>query len=179
MMRHGFNDISCIPSILFNPVILSKTDQPPPPVTIIPMPATLPPIDEIKDGFTFLDDWDDRFQYLIDLGKKVPKMDDADLTEANRVHGCQSNVWLKLNTTPPDNGTGPTVDVIANSDAHIVNGLIAVLLSLYDGLPVEQARTADAHAFVKELGLDEHLSPTRRNGLHAMIQRIQALADAA
>jgi cysteine desulfuration protein SufE len=143
------------------------------------MPATLPTIDEIKDGFAFLDDWDDRFQYLIDLGRKVPKMDDADLVEANRVHGCQSNVWLKLATTPPDNGTGPTLDVIANSDAHIVNGLIAVLLSLYDGLPVEQARAADAHGLVRELGLDDHLSPTRRNGLHAMIERIQALADAA
>ncbi|MEO0587089.1 MAG: SufE family protein [Planctomycetota bacterium] len=143
------------------------------------MPATLPTIDEIKDGFAFLDDWDDRFQYLIDLGKKVPKMDDADVTEVNRVHGCQSNVWLKLATRPPQNGTGPTVDVIANSDAHIVNGLIAVLLSLYDGLPVDQARAADAQGLVKELGLDEHLSPTRRNGLHAMIQRIQALADAA
>ncbi|MEM9252984.1 MAG: SufE family protein [Planctomycetota bacterium] len=143
------------------------------------MPATLPPIDEIKDGFAFLDDWDDRFQYLIDLGKKVPKMDPADVTEDNRVHGCQSNVWLKLATRPPQNGTGPTVDVIANSDAHIVNGLIAVLLSLYDGLPVDQARAADALGLVKELGLDEHLSPTRRNGLHAMIQRIKALADAA
>ncbi|MEM1108974.1 MAG: SufE family protein [Planctomycetota bacterium] len=132
--------------------------------------SAIPPIAEIEETFEFLDDWEERFGYLIDLGKKLPEMPEADRVEANRVHGCQASVWLKL-----DLAEDQRLSVRATSDAHIVNGLIAIMLSLFDGTTPEQARVTDAGAVVKKLGLDQHLSPTRRNGLWAMIERINAL----
>ncbi len=162
--------------------------------------ATPPPLDEITENFAFLDTWEDRFSYLIDLGKKLPDLPPQYLDEPHKVHGCQSNVWLHLGLTPPTpasdgvstNGDTPlkagpersegpdqpTLDLLAKSDAHIVNGLIAILRSLYHGQTLDHALTADAESLFQQLGLDEHLSPTRRNGLHAMIQRIRQLAQA-
>ncbi|MEM8783205.1 MAG: SufE family protein [Planctomycetota bacterium] len=133
---------------------------------------TPPALDDIRDNFAFFDSWEDRFTYLIDLGKKLPPFPEQLKDEPHRVHGCQSNVWLDLQTADD------RLHLLAVSDAHIVNGLIAVLRALYHGRPVPEALTADAEALFRELGLDEHLSPTRRNGLHAMIQRIRQLAQA-
>ena len=130
----------------------------------------IPPISEIEDTFELLGDWEDRFGYLIDLGKKLPEMSEADRVEANRVHGCQASVWLKADLEEADHLT-----IRAASDAHIVNGLIAIMLSLFDGVTPAQARLVDAKAVVEKLGLSEHLSPTRRNGLWAMIERIDVL----
>ncbi len=130
----------------------------------------VPKITEIEETFEFLDDWEERFSYLIDLGKKLPTMDEAFKVETNRVHGCQASVWLWV-----DMDEDHRLELQAISDAHIVNGLIAIMLSLYDGLTPQEARAVDAKAVVDRLGLSDHLSPTRRNGLWAMIERITVL----
>ncbi|MEO0631578.1 MAG: SufE family protein, partial [Planctomycetota bacterium] len=130
----------------------------------------VPPIDEIQDTFELLGDWEERFGYLIDLGKRLPEMPAEDRVEANRVHGCQASVWLKA-----DLAEDQRLALKAASDAHIVNGLIAIMLSLFDGTTPAEARAIDAKAVVEKLGLSEHLSPTRRNGLWAMIERINTL----
>ncbi len=135
--------------------------------------AAPPPLDEITENFAFFDTWEDRFTYLIDLGKQLPDVPAEYLDEPHRVHGCQSNVWLHLGLSD-----ARTIELLAKSDAHIVNGLIAVLRSLYHGQPLNQVEAIDAAATFRAIGLDEHLSPTRRNGLHAMIQRIRQLAEA-
>ncbi|MEM1445487.1 MAG: SufE family protein [Planctomycetota bacterium] len=135
-----------------------------------------PPIDEIRDNFAFFDSWEDRFTYLIDLGKKLPPFPEPLKDEPHRVHGCQSNVWLDLQSESV--ADEDRLHLLAVSDAHIVNGLIAVLRSLYHGQPLNQVQQLDAEELFRALGLDEHLSPTRRNGLHAMIQRIRQLAQA-
>ncbi len=132
--------------------------------------ASIPEISEIEETFEFLGDWEERFGYLIDLGKKLPEMPEADRVEANRVHGCQASVWLKADID--DSGR---LCLAAISDAHMVNGLIAIMLSLFDGTSPAEARAIDAKAVVDRLGLSEHLSPTRRNGLWAMIERIGVL----
>jgi cysteine desulfuration protein SufE len=134
-------------------------------------------IDDLVENFELLGDWEERFGYLLDLGRKVPKMDASDLTEANKVHGCQSQVWLKMDVEPAP--AGPRVRFVANSDAHIVNGLIAVLMAMYNGRPAQEILAADAQAVFTRLELEEHLSPTRRNGLHAMVNRIRELAGRA
>lgn len=131
---------------------------------------TVPPIAEIEENFELLGDWEERFGYLIDLGKQLPAMDEGDRVEANRVHGCQASVWLKAEL-----GEQGKLHLRAVSDAHIVNGLIAILLSLYDMRTPQEARMIDAQGVVNRLGLADHLSPTRRNGLWAMIERIRAL----
>ncbi len=136
-------------------------------------------LEELHENFELLGDWEQRFTYLLDLGRKVPKMDKPDLIEANRVHGCQSQVWLKMDIEPADNGGSPRVRFVANSDAHIVNGLIAILMVMYNGKPAQEILAADAVATFKQLELEEHLSPTRRNGLHAMVNRIRELAGKA
>lgn len=134
---------------------------------------TLPSIDEITETFEFLPDWEERFAYLIDLGKKLPPMDESDINDANRVSGCQASVWMKIDLD--ESATPSRLTMNAMSDAHIVNGLIAILMSLYAGRPVNEVASIDPDAVLKELDLEEHLSPTRRNGLHAMISRIRAL----
>lgn len=130
-------------------------------------------IDELIDNFEFLGDWEERFTYLLDLGRKLPPMDKADMVEENRVHGCQATVYLKPTVT--QNGR-PRLHFIATADAHIVNGLIAILLLVYDGKTPREILDTDVEGFLKKLGLEEHLSPTRRNGLHSMIKRIRTLA---
>ncbi len=135
-----------------------------------PTTPQIPPISEIEDTFEILGDWEERFGYLIDLGKKLPELPEEDRVEANRVHGCQASVWLKADLTDDHH-----LKIRAASDAHIVNGLIAIMLSLFDGVTPQQARLIDAKATVERLGLSEHLSPTRRNGLWAMIERIDVL----
>jgi cysteine desulfuration protein SufE len=132
-------------------------------------------LDRIAATFEALDDWEQRFSYLLDLGRKLPPMDAGEHVEGNRVHGCQATVFLK----PTIEGSPPRLHLSAWADAATVCGLIAILLTMYSGRTLDEVRTIDAEEYFKKLGLEEHLSPTRRNGLHAMIHRIRAIATAA
>ena len=127
---------------------------------------------ELIEEFQFFDNWMDRYQYLIDLGRKLPPFPEEYKTEAYRLHGCQSQVWLK--TTCRDG----RLELQAISDSVIVSGLIALLLRVYNGRRVSEISQASP-TFIKAIGLDEHLSPTRSNGLRAMLQAIARAAAAA
>jgi len=131
-------------------------------------------VDELIENFEFLGDWEERFAYLIELGKKLPALDESEMVEDNRVHGCQAAVWLKM--LPASDST---FEIHADSDAFIVKGLIAVLLMIYNRKTAEQILIAEGAETFAKLGLDRHLSPTRRNGLHSMMNRIKALAAAS
>jgi len=140
--------------------------------------AADPRVEELIDNFSFLDDWEDRFRYLIDLGRKLPPMDDALKTEETKVRGCTSQVWI-VDAVEPGAGSGsgpPTLHFTADSDAHIVKGLIAVLLAIYDGRTPEEILAVDIRQVIGRLGFEQHLSPNRANGLFSMVERIRALA---
>ncbi len=130
--------------------------------------------EEIVETFEFLDDWEDRYRHVIELGRAMPPMPDALKTPATKVEGCASQVWIQ----PMIEGEGESAvfDFAGDSDAMIVRGLIAVLHALYSGQPMAQVRATDAMAELKRLGLDEHLSSQRSNGLRAMVGRIEAIA---
>lgn len=125
---------------------------------------------ELIENFSFLEDWEDRYAYLIELGKELPPMDPADKNDQTKVEGCMSQVWLKTNV---DNGV---LTFIGESDAHIVCGLIAVLRIILSGKTKEEIRQTNVEDVFKQLGLESHLSPTRRNGFFAMVERIQSEA---
>ncbi len=128
-----------------------------------------PAFEDIAETFAFLDDWEDRYRHVIELGRALPPMPEALKTEATRVTGCASQVWL--HPMP-----GGRFDFHGDSDAMIVRGLIAVLHALYAGLTPDQVRAVDAGAELARLGLDRHLSAQRSNGLRAMVARIRAVA---
>ena len=128
---------------------------------------------ELQENFALLDDWEDRYRYLIDLGKKLPAFPDALKDDAHKVRGCMSRVWLVPGHTKDGNFA-----FAADSDAHIVKGLIAVLGILFSGKPANEVARGDAEAAFKSLGLDQHLSPSRRNGLVAMVAKIKQYAAA-
>ena len=130
-------------------------------------------VQEVIENFSFLEDWEDRFRYLIDLGRKLPPMDEALKTEDTKVRGCTSQVWIVDEVAP---GTPPTLHFKADSDAHIVKGLIAVLLSIYDGRSPEEILAVDIKDTIGKLGFEQHLSPNRANGLFSMVERIRHLA---
>lgn len=125
---------------------------------------------ELIENFSFLEDWEDRYAYLIELGKELPPMDPADKNDQTKVEGCMSQVWLKTNV---DNGI---LTFVGESDAHIVRGLIAVLRIILSGKTKEEIRQTNVEDVFKQLGLESHLSPTRRNGFFAMVERIQSEA---
>lgn len=129
--------------------------------------------DAIAEDIAFLDDWEDRYRYVIDLGRAMPAMDAALKAPANKVEGCASQVWLAASVTPE------RVAFQGDSDAMIVRGLIAVLKALYEGRPAAQALALDTPAALKRLGLDEALSAQRANGLRAMVERLRADCAAA
>ena len=133
--------------------------------------------EDIADTFAFLDDWEDRYRHVIELGKAMPPLDEAFRVPATKVDGCASQVWF----LPRINGQGPAArfDFKGESDAMIVRGLIAVLHALYAGLSVTEVLAVDAPAALKRLGLDEHLSAQRSNGVRAMVGRIRKLAGEA
>jgi cysteine desulfuration protein SufE len=135
-------------------------------------------IAEIEDNFTLLDQWDDRYRYVIELGKTLPPLPDADHVEANKVQGCASQVWL-ITHKKPDGAAGPVLTFEGDSDAHIVRGLVAILFALYSGKPAREILDTDAIAVFDRLGLRENLTPQRSNGLRSMIERIRAEARAA
>ncbi len=134
-------------------------------------------IDDIVENFALLDEWDDRYRYVIELGRELPPMAEADHTEANKVQGCASQVWLKTKISGGDNGPVLTFD--GDSDAHIVRGLVAILLALYSGKSARDILATDALALFDRIGLRENLTPQRSNGLRSMVERIRAEADAA
>ena len=133
-----------------------------------------PAFEDIAETFDFLDNWEDRYRHVIELGRAMPPMDPALQVPATKVEGCASQVWIMPRIE--DN----RFDFQGDSDAMIVRGLIAVLHALYSGVPVAEVGRIDAQAELARLGLDEHLSSQRSNGVRAMIQRIRQLsADAA
>lgn len=136
-----------------------------------------PAFEEIAETFEFLDDWEDRYRHVIELGKAMPELDEAFRVPATKVDGCASQVWL----LPRISGQGASArfDFQGESDAMIVRGLIAILHALYSGLSVSDVLKVDATAELKRLGLDEHLSQQRSNGVRAMIGRIRKLATEA
>lgn len=135
-------------------------------------------IAEIEDNFTLLDQWDDRYRYVIELGKTLPPLPEADHAEANKVQGCASQVWL-VTHKKPDGAGGPVLTFEGDSDAHIVRGLIAILFALYSGRSAKAILDIDALDVFGRLGLRENLTPQRSNGLRSMIERIRAEAKAA
>ena len=133
--------------------------------------------EEIAGNFDFLEDWEDRYRYVIELGKDMPPLDDSLRVPATKVEGCASQVWL----VPYVEGEGASAQIRfdGDSDAMIVRGLIAVLRALYNGRTAAEIRAIDAPAEMARLGLDQHLSAQRSNGLRAMIGRVQAIARQA
>jgi cysteine desulfuration protein SufE len=134
-------------------------------------------IDEIRDNFALLDDWDDRYRYLIELGRTLDPMPEAEHSAANKVQGCASQVWLSKQLDPGDDRE-PLLKYRGDSDAHIVRGLIAILLALYSGRKPRDILATDALSVFDEFGFREHLTPQRSNGLRAMVERIRTDARA-
>src|SRR5580765_2586537 len=122
--------------------------------------------DAIAEEFSFFSDWTERYQYLIDLGRKLPPFPPALQNEANQVQGCQSQVWLVAE------GDRERIDFLAISDSAIVSGLIALLLRVYSGRSAQEILATEPH-FIETIGLAKHLSPTRSNGLSAMLQTVK------
>ena len=136
------------------------------------------PIDEIVDNFTLLDEWDDRYRYVIELGRMLPPLPDGDHAEANKVQGCASQVWL-VTHIKPDGASGPVMTFDGDSDAHIVRGLVAILIALYSGKSAQEILSTDALALFDRLRLRDGLTPQRSNGLRSMVERIRSEAQAA
>jgi cysteine desulfuration protein SufE len=134
-------------------------------------------IDEIIDNFAILDDWDDRYRYLIELGRMLEPLPPEAHTEENKVRGCASQVWIQ--TRVRDGADGHVVDSLGDSDAHIVRGLVALTLALFSGKSPAAILATDAAKVYAELGLAEHLTPQRSNGVRSMVERIKADARAA
>lgn len=123
-------------------------------------------IEELVENFSLFDDWEERYRYLIDLGRELPHMDDSLKTEERLVRGCTSRVWMDAIV---ENGI---FTFAADSDAHIVRGLVALLVVAYQGKKLEELHTVDIEKTFRDIGLDQHLSPNRRNGFYAMVERI-------
>jgi cysteine desulfuration protein SufE len=135
-------------------------------------------IDEIIDNFKLLDEWEDRYRYLIELGRTLEPLPKDAYCDANKVRGCASQVWLETTRTS-DKENRPVLNFRGDSDAHIVRGLVALVLALYSGLPAQEIVATDAQPMFADLGLAEHLTPQRANGLRAMVDRIKTQARAA
>jgi cysteine desulfuration protein SufE len=134
-------------------------------------------IEEIIDNFSVLDEWEDRYRYLIELGRGLEPLADSERTPASKVRGCASQVWLISGVKGC--GPGAVLKFKGDSDAHIVRGLIAVLFALYSGKKAGEILGTDEKAILTELGLNSHLTPQRSNGLASMVARIKADATSA
>ena len=135
-------------------------------------------LEQIIDDFEFLDDWEDRYRYVIELGRTLEEMPESDKTDVNKVQGCVSQVWLVYNIDRSDPGD-PILIFKGDSDAHIVRGLVAIMLAACSGKHASEIIDFDASALFARLGLIEHLTPQRANGLRSMVKRIKAEAFAA
>ena len=138
----------------------------------MPEPTPHPPFEELVEDFAFLDDWEERYMHVIDLGKGLEPLSDAERSEANKVRGCASQVWL---VTEQD---GDRLRFRGDSDAHIVRGLVAVVIAALSGRSRADILATDMEALLARLGLSEHLSSQRANGLRSMVARIRAEAAA-
>jgi len=134
-------------------------------------------LSEIRDDFALLDDWEDRYRYVIELGRQLPELPEAMRTEANKVRGCASQVWIATRIDD-DNGVR-RLHFVGDSDAHIVRGLIAILFALYQDATPDDILKLDPQSVFTEFGLAEHLTQQRSNGLASMVARIRADAAAA
>ena len=135
-------------------------------------------IDEIIENFELLDEWDDRYRYVIELGRTLPPLPEDEHIDANKVQGCASQVWL-VTHVKPDGAGGPALTFDGDSDAHIVRGLIAILFALYSGKSAREIIATDAIETFDRMGLRENLTPQRSNGLRSMVERIRTEAKAA
>jgi cysteine desulfuration protein SufE len=135
-------------------------------------------LDSIRSDFALLDDWEDRYRYVIELGRELPPLDEALRTDANKVRGCASQVWIASELQTAGGGKARLV-FRGDSDAHIVRGLIAILFAIVDGNSPDEILALDANAIFAGLGLKEHLTPQRSNGVFAMIERIRSDARKA
>ena len=135
-------------------------------------------INEILDNFTLLDEWDDRYRYIIELGRGLAPIPEQARNDRNKVQGCASQVWLQT-TVKPNGAGGPALTFVGDSDAHIVRGLIAILFALYSGKTAKEILTLDPFSTFDKMGLREHLTPQRSNGLRSMVNRIRADANTA
>ncbi|WP_321339018.1 SufE family protein [uncultured Cohaesibacter sp.] len=138
------------------------------------MPLT---IDEIIENFSFIDDWEERYRYVIELGRELEDLPQEAMTSANKVEGCVSQVWLTTKVNGED--ANPTLTFQGDSDAHIVKGLVAIALATFSGKTAKDILNTDADAIFDQIGLRDHLTPQRSNGLSAMIGRIKADAQKA
>ncbi len=134
---------------------------------------------ELKENFALIDDWEDRYRYVIELGRALPGLPIEQKTDANKVRGCASQVWLVTKLMPQGAGKPPLMHIEGDSDAHIVRGLVAILLSVYQDLPADQIAAHDALVDFADLGLKDHLTPQRSNGLASMVARIRSEAKDA
>jgi cysteine desulfuration protein SufE len=128
------------------------------------------PIDQILEDFSYLEEWEDRYRYVIELGKALPDLPDSDKTADNKVRGCASQVWL---VTETGSGPDPLLTFRGDSDAHIVRGLVAIVLAIYSGKRASEIAELDALDIFRGIGMIEHLSAQRANGLRSMVNRIQ------
>lgn len=146
------------------------------------MPSDTPQADmsiqDLIDDFAFLDEWEERYRYVIELGKSLEPLSEEEHSPANKVEGCVSQVWL-VNEVRCDDEGQPVLHFRGDSDAHIVRGLIAILMRLYSDKRPADILKIDARSILAQLGLDAHLTPQRSNGLYSMVERIQADAKAA
>lgn len=131
-------------------------------------------IEEIIEDFEYLEEWEDRYRYVIELGKALPELPEADRTADNKVRGCASQVWL---VTEPGDGPDAVLTFRGDSDAHIVRGLVAIVLAIYSGKTASEVSAIDALETFGRIGMIEHLSAQRANGLRSMVARIQAEAN--
>jgi cysteine desulfuration protein SufE len=129
-------------------------------------------LDEIIDNFSYLDDWEDRYRYVIELGRELEPLDAAAHTEANKVLGCASQVWVETQIHRDGEGR-PVLTFRADSDAHIVRGLVALILAFYSGKTASKILEADAQGLFDRLGLSAHLTRQRTNGIRSMVERIR------
>lgn len=136
----------------------------------------MPAIDSIIEDFSFLEEWEDRYRYVIELGKALPDLPNTEKTAENKVQGCASQVWL---VTHKGEGADPVMTFEGDSDAHIVRGLVAIVLAIYSGRKASDIAATDAIDTFNTIGLVEHLSSQRANGLRSMIRRIRAEAAQA
>jgi cysteine desulfuration protein SufE len=137
-----------------------------------------PAIDDIIDAFSLIDDWEERYRYVIDLGRDLAPLPAEDHDEAHKVRGCASQVWLKTSIARAGDGA-PVLTFAGDSDAHIVKGLIAILLAYYSGRTADEILAGDALDLFGRLGLTAHLTPQRSNGVRSMVERIRRDAQAA
>ena len=132
----------------------------------------------LKEDFSLIDEWEDRYRYVIELGRALTPLPEPERTDANKVQGCASQVWLAT-TVHPDGQSGPILTFTGDSDAHIVRGLIAILFAMFSGKRAGDILSTDAVTVFDRLGLREHLTPQRSNGFRSMVERIRMDARAA